>query len=241
MNCIVKSILPFLLIQLLSAPRSASAAEREDLRSISTNGEAVLFVAPNQVTVTLGVQSFNAELSKAKATNDTACLNLLGVFKRLEIEDKYIQTSQINIEVRYRESQWSKGIDGYSATQIYAIKLNDLSKLDALIDESMTGGANMLLDVQFDNTDLRKHRDDARKMAIRAAKEKAQMLAGELEMKVGKPRSINEGYSGMVNRRSNFNFSSNSSVTPFVGVGEETVSLGQIEVRANVSVAFDLE
>ena len=63
--------------------------------------------------------------------------------------------------------------------------------------------------VRLRTSQLRKYRDEARAKAIRAAKEKAVALAGELGVKIGRPHSISEGYqySGGGQNRSNFQMS----------------------------------
>ena len=39
-------------------------------RTISTTGESIVFVTPDEVTVSLGVETFNADLDKSKSEND---------------------------------------------------------------------------------------------------------------------------------------------------------------------------
>jgi uncharacterized protein YggE len=84
-------------------------------------------------------------------------------------------------------------------------------------------------------------------MAIKAAKEKAIDLARDLDMKVGKPRTIGEAGIGYYGGRSYFGWGGNAmqnsaQVAPGGGgEGGETMPLGQIAVRANVSVTFDME
>ena len=136
---------------------------------------------------------------------------------------------------------------GTLARRSYSITLKDTVLFEKLIDTALKNGANRLHGFEFKTTDLRKYRDQARKMAIKAAKEKATDLAKELEMNVGKPRTISEGSIGIFGGRGfGFNSSMNSfqnSAQAMPGAGEdgETMPLGQIGVHASVSVTFDLE
>jgi len=79
---------------------------------------------------------------------------------------------------------------------MYAVTLKDTSLFERLVTTALKSGANRLIGFEYRTTDLRKHRDEARRMAIRAAKEKAELLAGELGTRVGKPQTIGEGYVG---------------------------------------------
>ena len=81
-------------------------------------------------------------------------------------------------------------------------------------------------------------------MAIKAAKEKAHDLAAELDCDLGKPRTIGEmawGYWGPGYGGGNRWMSQNSvQYAPGSGEGGETMPLGQIGIKATVSVTFDL-
>ena len=213
-------------------------------RSISTSGESIVYVVPDEVIVNFGVQTFDRDLDKSKAANDDQSTRLLKAIKSLGIEDKHVQTDTLNIDIQYIDRH--QGIEGYGARRIYSVTLKDTKLLEKLIDRGLKNGANQLHGFEFKTSELRKHRDQARKMAIKAAKEKAVALAGELEMKVGKPRTINEGSVGYYGRSWGGNSFSNSSqnavqAAPEGGDGGETMPLGQMAVRASVSVTFDME
>src|SRR5688572_12389159 len=85
-------------------------------RTISTNGEAIVFVVPDEVVVNLGVETFNADLDKSKAENDERSARLLHAIKALGIEEKHIQTDTLNLEIQYRDrGHATQGIEGYFA------------------------------------------------------------------------------------------------------------------------------
>ena len=217
---------------------------RAPVRSISTSGESIVYVVPDEVIVNFGVQTFDRDLDKATNTNDAQSAKLLKAIKALGVEDKHIQTDALNVEIRYENNP--RGVEGYGARRFYAVSLKDTKLLEKVIDIGLKNGANLIRGVEYKTSELRKYRDQARKMAINAAKEKAVALAGELEMKVGKPRTINEGSMGYFGGYWGGNSFSNSSqnavqAAPAGGEGGETMPLGQIAVRASVSVTFDLE
>ena len=213
-------------------------------RTISTSGEAIVYVVPDEVIVNFGVQTFDKDLDKSKAANDEMSAKLLKSIKALGVEDKHVQTDTLNIEIQYNDRHL--GIEGYVASRLYLVTLKDTKLLEKLIDTGLKNGANQLHGFEFKTSELRKHRDQARKMAIKAAKEKAVALAGELEMKVGKPRTISEGSIGYYGRSWGANGFANSNqnavqAAPEGGEGGETMPLGQMAVHASVSVSFDLE
>lgn len=214
-------------------------------RSINTSGESVVYVTPDEVEINFGIETFNADLDKAKNANDQASTRLVGAIKALGVEQKYIQTANLDVEIQYRSARPWEGIAGYFARRQYSVKLKDTKLFEKLIDTALKSGANQLMGFEFRTTELRKYRDQARKMAIKAAKEKAIDLARELDCGVGKPRTISEGYAGFINNyawRYNSAMSQNSmqQVPPEPEAGAESLPLGQIGIRAQVSVTFDL-
>lgn len=218
------------------------ARAQEQPRVISTNGEAVIFVVPDEVIINLGVETYATELDDSKKQNDEHARKLVEAIQSMGIEEKHIGTSQMEVAIDYKDnSRADRGVEGYTVRRNYSVKLKDVQRLENFIDTTLKSGANRLTGVDFQTTELRKHRDEARRMAIRAAKEKAQLLAGELDSKVGKPRTINEG-GGYYAPRGRYNASQNAfQDTGGGGEGEGTLPLGQIEIRANISVTFDLE
>ena len=75
------------------------------------------------------------------------------------------------------------------------ITLKDISAFDAVLSDALEAGATYVHGIQFRTTELRKHRDEARALAIRAAHEKAVALAQELGQEVGQPHDIREDQS----------------------------------------------
>jgi uncharacterized protein YggE len=230
---------------LFSAIEQSRAAE-EQPRTISTSGEAVIYVQPDEVILNFGVDSRDAGLDKAVAANEAASAKLLAAVKKLGIEDKYIQTDNLDVSIVYRDHN-ALAIDGYDVERSYCVKLKDIKKFQTLVETVLKNGANRIGSFDFRTTELRKHRDKARAMAIEAAKEKAIALAGELKCKVGPPRTINEnaGYWGGYGGYNRYANATNSQIQVQSGGGGDAddkgqLPLGQISVRANVSVTFDL-
>lgn len=243
MRYVLISLLPLFVLSF------RALAEDSLPRSISASGDSIVYVKPDEVQVTFGIETFDADLDKAKMLNDTASSRLIKAIKGVGVDDKYIQTDSLQIEISYRSNRPWEGIAGYFARRIYSVKLKDTRSFEKLIDAALKNGANQLLGFDFRTSELRKYRDQARKMAVKAAKEKAIDLARELDCGVGKPRTINEGYAGFYGgyswRYNNSMQMAQNAVqeAPAAAGGveqDETMPLGQIAIRAQVSVTFDL-
>lgn len=213
--------------------------------SISTNGESIVYVTPDEVIVSFGIETFDADLDKAKSLNDERAAKLVQAIKGLGIEAKHIQTDNLMIELSYRSNRPWEGIAGYFARRAYSVRLKDVKLFEKLIDTGLKNGANQLQGFSFRTTELRKYRDQARSMAAKAAREKAETLAKDLDCSVGRPRQISEGYVGFYGGymgRMNAMAQNSVQFTPAPASEEmETMPLGQIAVQAQISVTFDLK
>src|SRR5437763_15109240 len=187
-------VVVFAFVTLFAAP--AFCADEPTPRTISTTGEAVVNVVPDEVVLGLGVETFAPKLEDAKKANDDRASKLVKLIKAAGVEERYVQTATLQLDIRYRSSHPAEGIEGYYARRSYSVTLKQPKNLEALLDSALNGGANQILGIDYRTTSLRQHRDKARQMAIKAAKEKATALAAELDCSVGAPRTIGEGSYG---------------------------------------------
>lgn len=239
--CIVATVL------VVSHP--ALAADNPEPRLITVTGDAEVRVAPDDVVLTLGVETWSPDLTKAKKENDERMQKLLKLAPTFKIEDKHVQTDYISIEPRY-DDQWEhRDFVGYFVRKNIVFTLRDPSKFEDLLSSALEAGANYVHGVQFRTTELRKYRDEARALAIKAAKEKADALAGELGQRVGKPHMIREdqvGWWSWYNSWWGNRWGGGMAQNVIQNYGgqaqpESTVALGQIYVNARVTVSFELE
>ena len=216
-------------------------------RTISVTGDAEVKVAPDEVVLILGVETSDRNLATARRQNDDRIKRVLALTKDFGIDPKYVQTDQMSVDPRYKSSYYTDSdFIGYFVRKTVVITLKDVSKFEDLYAAMLTAGANHVQGVQFRTTDLRKYRDQARAMAIQAAKEKATAMASELSQKIGEPQTIQENYS---NWYSWYDARWGGSMTQNVvqnvsggSVGEQgTFAPGQISVSARVTVVFGLQ
>ena len=243
----VKLMLPLIVILLL--PVLTYAEEQPQLRLITVTGDAEVRIVPDEVILTLGVETWNNELNIAKKENDQRVQNVVAVVKKYEIEEKHIQTDYLSIEPRYEHSYEHKKFIGYFVKKSIVVTLRDISKFENLLSDVLEEGANYVHGIQFRTSELRKYRDQARSLAIKAAQEKATALAKELGQKIGAPYTIQENPSGWWSWynsgwRSGWRGGMAQNVVQDMGgesMPESSIAVGQIEVNAKVTVSFELE
>lgn len=242
------------LIPLLGLPAHLTpsrAQENEPISTISVTGEALVRVVPDEVILTLGVQSASPNLLVAKQQNDDRTRAVLALAERYDIKPEHVQTDFVWIEPQYRN--WARReIENYFIQKTIVFTLKDINKFEALLTDALTVGVDNVYGIDFRTTELRKHRDQARDLAIRAAREKAQAMAAALDQKIGKATSIHEDSSSWNSfyywRRYWYGGSGgpqSQNVVQNVGGSESlstdgTFAPGQISVTARVTVVFEL-
>ncbi len=208
-------------------------------RTITVTGTAEIKVPPEQVTVSLAVESHEKDLNLAMANNDRSIHKLLAVAAKEGVEPKNIQTSAVNVTLEYSDDKTPKFI-GYEVFQQVSITLTDLSKYEALLTGALNAGVNRVSGINFGVVDPPKYRQEARLNAVKAAQQKAKAIAAELGQTVGKPWEVTED--------PNYGNETNSPVTremfmaglPRVDDGP-TIAGGEVTIRAAVRVSFQLE
>jgi uncharacterized protein len=205
---------------------------------VKTTGTAEIKITPDRAVIRVGVERQSATAKNAKAAVDTASRKILAAFKAATIDEKDIQTAYLDLQpTSYYEKRVR--INNFTATQSLSVTIHDLSRLDNVMDAVMSAGANRIDGIEYQSSEQRKYRDQARDEATKAAKEKAVALAQALGNQVGKTYSIEEvqqwdGYSVMGGLNANVAQERNAAPPP------PSTAPGQLTVTASVIVSFDL-
>lgn len=233
MNRVVGIILAISICSLSFATKCNAA----DTRTVAVTGEAEVRVVPDEVVLTVGVETKDMVLDQAIKLNDERTRNIMKTIARYKIEPKFVQTSRMEIRKSY--STYNKReFDGYMVRKSITVTVRKIEEFESILKSLLEAGANEIDGIRFRTTELRKHKDQARILAIRAAREKATMLAAELGQRIGKPKSIREEpdsyYSAHLSHSNTIHSVEEGSLSG------DTFALGQIVIKARISVEFEL-
>ena len=224
------------------APKLPAQDSFNHPRIISVVGTAEIKVVPDEVALTLGVDSRDKDLGVAKADNDQRMKKLLGLAHSAGVDAKNIQTSALTMDPEYSEDKTPKLL-GYNVSQVFTVTLKDLSKYEDLMTSFLKAGVNRVDGIDFIVSEPRKYKDEARLEAVNAAREKASAMASQLGQSIGKPWEITEesthdyGVLGGMNA----NFLASDKRGRMAEQNESTLAGGQVTIRASVRVSFQLE
>jgi len=234
-----------LLALLTILPASAQLGQDR----LTVTGDAEVKVAPDRVVISVGVESRSPQLTTAKTRNDTAIAAILAVTTAEQVPAADVQTDFIEISPVYQsrdttESRENYLIDYFRVNKTVAITLRDVTRFERLLTAIINAGANRVYGVDFQTSELRKYRDQARDMAVKAAMEKARAMAAAAGLRVDKPESIssyNQGGGPSYGRgRGNMNMVQNVSSSAGDSELGSTFAPGRISVNASVTLTFRL-
>lgn len=257
----MKTLVLFLCL-LFAFSFNSFAQDLDKTPQIAVTGTAEVLVEPDETHISLDVTKLDKNLEIAKKQNDETTAKILEVTKRFNIPSQNVNIRNISVEVKNKiirdpkkpvydedgDLTGEKVFLGYEVSKTVRIKFLELNKFEELFSELLKTGVTEVNSVSFETSKLRQYKDQARDMALKAAKEKATAMAGAIGQTIGKAIKITEGT--ISNTSLNYSISginSNSSANYVRPPAVETVSTsigsfspGTITVSASATVIFIL-
>ena len=217
-----------------------NAAPLPPLVSVSGTGEVK--VQPDEIMLNLAVDVRGKTLDEARKTNDEKVASILNYLKKYGVEPKHVQTAFMNVHPVYNRGEYGMtDPDYYSAQKTVSVLVKKVEKFDELLSGIYKAGANRVDGIEFRTSQLQKHRDEARKLAVQAAKEKATLLTSQLGAKVGRVYAISENTGGNYPVPYRGVMMNKMSEAASMDAGGPTIAGGQITVSATVEASFVIE
>jgi uncharacterized protein YggE len=201
--------------------------------TVDVTGEGIVKVVPDEVTIIVQVENKGQNPKELKQKNDFVINDVLQYIKSMKIADKYVQTQyvRLNKNYDYQTKEYS-----YVANQSISIYLKDLERYESLMNGLVERGINRINGISFSSSKIDELKSQARIKAIQNAKMKAEEYTNALGQSIGKAVLISEfsntNYPGPVNR-ANMMQSSDA-----LGMEQQTISVGEIEIITKVNVSF---
>lgn len=211
--------------------------EIKQVPQITVSGEGKVKVVPDQATVTATVETKGNNAKDVKKQNDDQMDAVLKLIKKMNVAAADYRTQRVALNPQY---DYEKKKTSYNATQTVEIIVRDLNKYDELMEGLVSQGINRIDNVVFQSSKLAQYESEARKLAMKEAKHKAEDYVSVLGQKVGKAMTISDNtqsYSPqpVYARMKTMAMESDSMAN------NETLAVGEITITANVSVNFILE
>jgi uncharacterized protein YggE len=217
------------------------------VNTITVDGDSETFASPDIATVSFGVSATNKDLNTAQGEVEKNSSTAIEAVKDLGIDAKDIQTTYYNANPQYdyKCGQYGCGggngtLIGYQVTQTTTVKIRDLSKVSEIIGAL---GASKVSDIQGPNFDIENKdalQEQARAEAIKEAKAKAEVLAKDLGVHLGRIVSYNDNNSGgpIMYAKSMMLDSASGNAPEAVS---PTIETGQNRIYSSVTIVYKIK
>jgi uncharacterized protein YggE len=210
--------------------------EIKQVPQITVSGEGKIKVIPDQATISATVETKGNNAKEVKQKNDEQIDAVLKLIKKMNLAPADYRTQRVALNPQY---DYEKKKTTYNATQTIEIIVRDLNKYDELMEGLVSQGINRIDNVVFQSSKLAQYESDARKLAMKEAKHKAEDYVSVLGQKIGRAMTISDNTQSytpqpVYARMKTMAMESDSAQ-------KETLAVGEITITANVSVNFILE
>lgn len=182
------------------APAEAQVVQNERLLTVS--GKGLVHGAPDLALITLGVVSEAETAREALTANSQSMQRILDELKTGGMEARDLQTSGFSVEPVYSQASPDQSspepfrpeIVGYRVRNNLTLRIRDLTRVGALLDQVVTLGANSISGPSFTVDDPTPLEDEAREAAVEDALRKGKLYATAAGIALGPVFRIEEGY-----------------------------------------------
>ena len=232
-------IILFLVCFMFLIAGQVSAAEREyDI--VRANGSVTREVAPDTAFVNVGVTTQGKTAEEARNANAEIVNNVIVSLANMGISKEDVKTVGYNLYPEYSDAAKGKRIiTGYSMNYSLNVKVENLDKIGAVIDQMFADGANTFNRVTFTVSNRKELEREMLALAVKNAEEKAGIVASAGGRTLGKLVAANVGSVGGMDY-SDSNYETIALYKSAAGSAPTKIMAGNLKVSADVDAAFEL-
>jgi len=208
--------------------------QRSGPASVRVHGQATLSVEPDQVQFDIGVVT-QATTPKAAADQNATQSNALVQELNAAFPSASVKGINFSVNPNYQYPRdGAPTIAGYTASNTVRLLLNDISRLQTVIDIAIKSGANSINRLTFTLRNENSVRAQALAGAANQAQAGAEALATSLKLRLGRLLTVEEGQPVVVSapREVSFEKLQSTNLTPILA--------GPIDVHADVDLTYEV-
>lgn len=169
---------------------------------ISVTGESEVFAVPDTASISFGAQATEKTVAEAQKKVTEKVNRAIAMLKKAGIEEKDIKNTSYNIAPQYEYPQIyciqapcppsRQTLTGYVVDQMLEVKIRNTTDVGSILGQLGSLELTNVSGVTFTIDDEDGLKAEAREKAIDQAKEKAEKLADELGVKLGRITNFSE-------------------------------------------------
>lgn len=179
-------------------PFSVNSVTTNKQNLFTATGTSEVAAVPDTAMVSLGINKTSPTVETAQEEVNQIINKITEDVKNLGVEEKDIKTTNYSVNPNYEFTSGSQRASGYTVSANIEVRLNSIEKANSAIDIATKDGATQVGGVQFVLNDDKKKdlENQARKEAIAKAKEKAQSIARDAGIRLGRVVDVQESGAG---------------------------------------------
>jgi uncharacterized protein len=222
-------------------PQTAAAGNTpagETKRTLSAAGQGTVKASPDIAYVTLGVITENTNAKTTQQSNAAAMDKITAAVKAAGIKSEDIKTVNYSIYPKYdyQKDTGESKITGYTVNNSIQVTVRDITKAGNIIDLAAQNGANTSSQISFGLSNYEKYYNEALKLAVETAKNRAATMADALGLKLGSPASVTEN-GGYAPPPIHYGF--NGGIAKAEDSVATPISAGSLEIQASVGLTYE--
>jgi uncharacterized protein len=212
---------------------------------INVSGVGKVMIKPDLAVLSLGIESQEISVAEAQVKASEAMDKVIRTLKDQGIDEKDIQTQYFNISQVTRWDNYGEknSVIGYRVTNTVIVKVRDVEKAGTVIDAVVVAGGDL---ARINNIDWTVDEPStiykqARVLAMKYAKEKAQQMADEGGVKLGDITAIAENSNTYYQPYGNYLVGDSLMAIPAPTTIAAPISIGQLEISTTVQVTYSIK
>lgn len=217
---------------------------QNDNYQFSVTGEGKATSKPDIATISFGVQTETKKaVSEAVSDGNKKMNEVIAELIKLQIDKKDIMTTQYNLNpvYSYSPNTGKQALDGYQLTQTVTVKIRNLDIIGEAIQAAAAVGANQTGNIVFTIDDQDALKAQARSEAIAKAEAKAQSIAEESGLKLGKLINVYEGGAYEPVYSNNFAYGGGEMKALSAPAAIPDIQSGQMEIKVSVTLSYKVK
>ena len=218
--------------------------QTKDKDRFSVSGSGTVYAQADIANIEIGLRTATKKTALEAVTDNTKKMNeIIAAVGELGVEKKDIKTANYNLNPVYNYTQ-ARGQEliGYEVYQNISLKIRDLDKIGEVIAKTTEQGANQVGNISFTIDDEYELKNQARELAINKAQEKAELIAAQSGMKLGRIKDVIENYYDYQPvMYSNAKLILDASFREEGAMASPDIQSGQNEVKVEVTLVYEVK
>lgn len=217
-------------------PFSVNSITTTKQNLFTVTGTAEVTAVPDTAMVSFGVNKSGTTIESLQQEVNTIINQITEDLKALGVDEKDIKTTNYSVNPNYDFRDGTQTENGYTVSANIEVRLDSIEKANSAIDAATRAGATQIGGVQFVLNDEKKKEleSQARKEAIKKAKEKAESIASDAGIRLGKIVDVQESGGG-----GPIPYYGGAMDTKELSVDQTQLNPGENKVISNITLAYE--